>query len=45
MLPLNDIDDHIAFDCPKYQIACKNQCNGTIERGEMDKHISIDCPL
>lgn len=45
MLPLNDMEDHIKQDCPKFQITCKNKCGGIIERGEMDKHINLDCPL
>jgi hypothetical protein len=45
MLPLNDMDDHIASDCPKLKLNCKNRCGNTIERGEMERHINVDCPL
>ncbi len=45
MLPLNDMDDHISNDCPKFKLNCKNKCGSVVERGELDNHINITCPL
>ena len=43
-LVLNEMDEHIANDCTKYELQCANKCGKIVERGKMEEHLRVSCP-